>query len=161
MKIKEIFVFPFFFNFHPTLTANNSGLKPSKLKNYHIFGMLRTSAFSWFTPFRSYYWSTLREMRFCLSNRYTKIWQKGENRGAERDSKNLSRARSRCFKGEQDPLGQDQLKNHVYLLRFGHTKALLFKKKWRETAIFPALQKLIHMCIFQQSAAQKRKLSAI
>ena len=26
-----------FFNFHPTLTANNSGLKPSILKNYHIF----------------------------------------------------------------------------------------------------------------------------
>ena len=34
-----------FFNFHPTLTADNSGLKPSKLKNYHIFGMPRTSAF--------------------------------------------------------------------------------------------------------------------
>ena len=45
---------PNFFNFHPTLTANNSGLKPSKLKNYHIFGMPRTSAFSWYTPFRSY-----------------------------------------------------------------------------------------------------------
>ena len=37
----------FFFNFHSTLTANNSGLKPSKLKNYHIFGILRTSAFRW------------------------------------------------------------------------------------------------------------------
>ena len=44
----------FFFNFHPTLTANNSGLKPSKLKNYNIFGMLWTSAFSWNTLFRSY-----------------------------------------------------------------------------------------------------------
>ena len=43
----------FFFNFFPTLTAN-SGLKPSKLKNYHIFGIPRTSAFSWYTPFRSY-----------------------------------------------------------------------------------------------------------
>ena len=41
-----------------TLTANNSGLKPSKLKNYHIFGMLRTSAFSWYTPFRSYIWNS-------------------------------------------------------------------------------------------------------
>ena len=40
-------------NFHPTLTANNSGLKPSKLKNYHIFSIQRTSAFSWYTPFRS------------------------------------------------------------------------------------------------------------
>ena len=43
----------FFFKFHPTLTANNSGLKPSKLKNYHIFGKPRTSAFSWYTLFRS------------------------------------------------------------------------------------------------------------
>ena len=54
----------FFFNFHSTLTANNSGLKPSKLKNYHIFGILRTSAFSWYTLVRSYYWKTLRKMRF-------------------------------------------------------------------------------------------------
>ena len=59
----------FFFKFHPTLTANNSGLKPSKLKNYHIFGMPRTSAFSWYTPFRSYYWITFRKMHFCLSKR--------------------------------------------------------------------------------------------
>ena len=44
----------FLFQFHPTLTANNSGLKPSKLKNYNIFGILRTSAFSWYTLFRSY-----------------------------------------------------------------------------------------------------------
>ena len=36
------------------LTANNSGLKPSKLENYNIFGMLWTSAFSWYTLFRSY-----------------------------------------------------------------------------------------------------------
>jgi hypothetical protein len=56
----------FFFNFHSTLTANNSGLKPSKLKNYHIFGILRTSAFSWYTLVRSYYWKTLRKMRFCF-----------------------------------------------------------------------------------------------
>ena len=40
----------FFFNFHPTLTANNSGLKPPKLKNYNIFGNLWTSAFSWYHP---------------------------------------------------------------------------------------------------------------
>ena len=139
---------------NPTLTANNSGLKPSKLKNYHIFGMPRTSAFSWDTSFRSYYWNTLRKMRFCLSKRYTKIWQKGENRGAERDSKKLSRAKSRCFKGSPDPLGQDQLKNHVYLLRFGHTKALLFKKKWHETAIFPALQKLTHMLLYGKSSSK-------
>ena len=29
-----------------TLTANNSGLKPLKLEKYHIFGILRTSAFT-------------------------------------------------------------------------------------------------------------------
>ena len=40
----------FFFHFHPTLTANNSGLKPSKLKNYNIFGIARTLAFSWYHP---------------------------------------------------------------------------------------------------------------
>ena len=40
----------FFLNFHPTLTANNSGLKPSKLKNYNIFGILRTSALTWYHP---------------------------------------------------------------------------------------------------------------
>ena len=42
----------------PTLTANNSGLKPSKLKNYHIFRKRRTSAFSWYPPFRSYIWNS-------------------------------------------------------------------------------------------------------
>ena len=36
----------FFFKFDQTLTANNYGLKPSNLKNYHIFGILRTSAFT-------------------------------------------------------------------------------------------------------------------
>ena len=40
----------FFLKFHPTLTANNSGLKPSKLEKYHIFGILRTSAFTWSYP---------------------------------------------------------------------------------------------------------------
>ena len=42
----------------PTLTANNSGLKPSKLKNYHVFRKRRTSAFSWYPPFRSYIWNS-------------------------------------------------------------------------------------------------------
>ena len=62
----------FFFKFHPTLTANNSGLKPSKLKNYHIFGKPRTSAFSWYTPFRSYWSKTLRKMRFRFSSFHQK-----------------------------------------------------------------------------------------
>ena len=43
-----------FFNFDPTLTANNSGFKPLNLEKYHIFGMLWTSAFTWYTLVRSY-----------------------------------------------------------------------------------------------------------
>ena len=50
----ELINYHFFFNFHPTSTANNSGLKPSKLKNCHISRIPRTSAFPWYTPFRSY-----------------------------------------------------------------------------------------------------------
>ena len=61
--------------------------------------------------------------------------------------KNFSKVKRRCFNDAQDPIGQDQLKNQIYLLRFSHTRALLLKKKWRETAIFPALQKLTHMCV--------------
>ena len=37
----------FFFKFDSTSTAYSSGLKPQNLKNYHIFGILRTSAFRW------------------------------------------------------------------------------------------------------------------
>ena len=37
----ELINYQFFFNFHPTSIANNSGLKPSKLKNYHIFRLHR------------------------------------------------------------------------------------------------------------------------
>ena len=59
--------------------------------------------------------------------------------------KKFSKVKRRCFNDAQDPIGQDQLKNQIYLLRFSHTRALLFKKKWRETAIFPALQKLTHI----------------
>ena len=67
-----------FFNFHPTLTANNSGLKPSTLKNYHIFRLRRTSAFLWYPPFRSYSWNTLRKMCFCLSKRLSKNYILGQ-----------------------------------------------------------------------------------
>ena len=41
-----------------------------------------------------------------------------------------------------------QLKNLIYLLRFGHTRALLFKKKGHEMAIFPVLGKLTHMRLY-------------
>ena len=40
----------FFLKFDQTLTSHNYGLKPRNLENYHIFGMLWTSAFSWYHP---------------------------------------------------------------------------------------------------------------
>ena len=40
----------FFLEFYLTLTANNSPLKSRAPKKYHIFGILRTSAFSWWYP---------------------------------------------------------------------------------------------------------------
>ena len=40
----------FFLKFDSTLTADNSGSKPPNLENYHIFGILRTSAFTWSYP---------------------------------------------------------------------------------------------------------------
>ena len=35
--------------FDPTLGSNNSGLKNERIKNHHIFGIARTSAFRWYT----------------------------------------------------------------------------------------------------------------
>ena len=40
----------FFLKFDLTLTANNSPLKSRTHKKYHIFGILRTSAFTWWYP---------------------------------------------------------------------------------------------------------------
>ncbi len=40
----------FFLKFDLTLTANNSPLKTATLKKYHIFGILRTSALTWWYP---------------------------------------------------------------------------------------------------------------
>ena len=40
----------FFLKFDLTLTANNSPLKSRTPKKYHIFGILRTSAFAWWYP---------------------------------------------------------------------------------------------------------------
>ena len=40
----------FFFKFDPTLSAHNYASKTPNLKNYHIFGKLRTSAFTWYPP---------------------------------------------------------------------------------------------------------------
>ena len=40
----------FFSEFDLTLTADNYGLKPPNLENYHIFGMLWTCPFTWHHP---------------------------------------------------------------------------------------------------------------
>ena len=36
-----------FLRFDPSLCSNNSGLKNYRIKNHHIFGIARTSAFIW------------------------------------------------------------------------------------------------------------------
>ena len=51
----------------------------------------------------------------------------------------------RCFADAKDTIDSKQLKNQIYLLRFGHTRALLFKKKGHEMTISPVLGKLTHM----------------
>ena len=56
------------------------------------------------------------------------------------------RSTVRCFGDVKDTIDSKQLKNQIYLLRFGHTRALLFKKKGHEMAISPVLGKLTHMC---------------
>ena len=50
-------------------------------------------------------------------------------RGAEKYQKKLLRSDGRCFGDPKDTIDTKQLKNHVYLLWFGNTGALLFKKK--------------------------------
>ena len=76
-KLKIVAV-SFFFNtdfgcqqnwkFEWTLEADNYGLKPPNLKNYNIFGMLRTSPFPWYHPYRSYLFKTLSNLRFSFSS---------------------------------------------------------------------------------------------
>ena len=39
-----------FFEFDPTSTGNNSPLKSATPKKYHIFEIVRTSAFTWYPP---------------------------------------------------------------------------------------------------------------
>ena len=50
-----------FLRFDPTLGSNNSGLKNSRIKNHHIFGIARTSAFIW------HMWIPLKN--FCNATR--------------------------------------------------------------------------------------------
>ena len=47
--------------FDPTLGSNNSGLKNYRIKNHHIFGIARTSAFIW------HIWIPLK--KFCKRTR--------------------------------------------------------------------------------------------
>ena len=47
----------------------------------------------------------------------------------------------RCFGDVKDTIDSKQLKNQIYVLRFGHTRGLLFKKN----DISPVLGKLTHM----------------
>ena len=54
LKIERVFIFvtpPLcqkkILRFDPTLGSNNSGLKNYRIKNHHIFGIARTSAFIW------------------------------------------------------------------------------------------------------------------
>ena len=79
LKIVRVFIFvtpPLckkkFLRFDPTLGSNNSGLKNYSILNHHIFGKPWTSAFSWYTPFRSYWWKSLRKMRFRFSSFHQK-----------------------------------------------------------------------------------------
>ena len=44
------FTYFFLLKFDLALTAHKYGLKPPNLKNYHIFGIARTSAFTWYPP---------------------------------------------------------------------------------------------------------------
>ena len=44
-------------------------------------------------------------------------------------TRKILRSDVRCFGNPKDTIDTKQLKNHVYLLRFGHTSALLLKKK--------------------------------
>ena len=48
-----------------------------------------------------------------------------------------SKARSRCFQVPQHTKSLYQLKNKIYLFRFGHTNALLFQKKITWNGHFP------------------------
>ena len=50
----------------------------------------------------------------------------------------ISKARSRCFQVPQHTKSLYQLKNKIYLFRFGHTNALLFQKNYTKWTFFPS-----------------------
>ena len=43
--------------------------------------------------------------------------------------KKISKVKRRCFRDAEVTNSQNQLNNKIYLIRFGHTKALLLKRK--------------------------------
>ena len=57
----------------------------------------------------------------------------------------LSEVGLKCFQGAQDTIDQDQLNNQAYLIRLGHTKALLLKKISHIFTKIPVLGNLTHM----------------
>ena len=58
---------------------------------------------------------------------------------------NITQAFSRIMEAVRDTIDQGQLKNQKYLIRFGHTKALLFSKKDQIWAKIPVLGKMTHI----------------
>ena len=52
--------------FDPTLGSNNLGLKKCRIRNHHIFGIARTSAFIW------HIWIPLK--KFCKRTRRVCVW---------------------------------------------------------------------------------------
>ena len=54
------------------------------------------------------------------------------------DSKNVSKLKLKCFLGPGDTNRQKQLKNQKQIIRFGHTKGLLFKKRTTFWPKFPS-----------------------
>ena len=61
----------------------------------------------------------------------------GQLEGCQRIPKKILRSDGRCFGDPKDTIDTKQLKNHVYLLWFGHTSALLLKKKMIRKGHFP------------------------
>ena len=55
-----------FLRFDPTLGSNNLGLKKCRIRNHHIFGIARTSAFIW------HIWIPLK--KFCERTRRVCVW---------------------------------------------------------------------------------------
>ena len=78
-----------------------------------------------------------------LFNFFSKMAKRGMLHGTP---KKFPKIFQKFLQSEQDTIDQNQLKNQIYLIRFGHTKALLFKKKCHILSKIPVLGNLTHMC---------------